>query len=666
MSMKVDGGSKASKSHRVEERKPPEPKVETPAPKKLEPSSVRNRLNKDGFEAGSTKPQAQFQNLLGGTTAQTFQPGPVANAGGTPLAQNTTVRNPGPVAQGGPVGQGGTQVSPEVQAAIDEINEFQPQAQGIGLSIALSEHNTNSPEDVAFRRELMNALGADRVAEMMGHVREDSDNGPGLAVNILSAASEAYSPADQGKLVQSLGSEMLGRTLAEGVEYVSNPNAVNPDYRTKLENVAKMLGTLHSQPAGSPGKAEAAGALERIQNGEQYTSAPGVSTAAWLVAHAGSDALKNDFANKYLDEFKANPESLSPEEARAVAWALGSTTGSPSTGGMGPIVNLTHEQRTQFLDKLTTSERYGAPDVDAGANFQADVRAGVNEFLMDVSRINPANFGNTPEARLAARELRIETFQKVSKAVDGDFFAEGAGTHRALANMFAADTEGIVNTSANTSHRLHDREGQALAKFFDHVAFRSEGSREKVTQALQKYLGVGNEQGIVDELAASKGNDAFMADRGNILARNMGFLLGALYQGAEGALKDIGDEHARKKAIVDVMGSLVETAIEASPVSGAYSKIKSGTGDRASVDAVFNWLGDKFAGDVSASKDAVTKLAGSIIEGAWAPFFGDEALQGANPGDLTDMFELINAGVSLADGRSGQPNINIGGAYING
>ena len=548
--------------------------------------------------------------------------------------------------------------SPEVTEAIEEIDEFQKEAQAHGLSIALGEHSSNSPEDVAFRQELMNALGPDRVAEMMADVSSHSA-GPELAQDLLRASAEAYPPEGLGKVAEAAGPETLEAALSDAVADASDPNA-SDETRANAQQLAQAMGTLYSLPDGAPGKAAAAEAMARIQGGEQGMAAPGVSTAAWLVANSGNDQMKTDFANQYLDEFKNDPSSLSPEEARAVAWVLGSVSSPASTGGIEPIVNLDEAQRTAFLDKLTTSEYLDTPDLDAGVKFQEDVRAGVNEFLMDVSRINPANFQN-PEN---ARNLRVETFQSVSKAVDGEFFSDGAGTHAALANMFAADTSYIIGESANTGSPRYDREGQAMSKFFDHVAFRDEATRGQVTDALKNYLGVGDAQGIVDQLAANQGDTAFMENGGNVMARNMGFVLGALYQGSQSAMDNIDGEYAQKKAVVDVMGSLVETAIEKSPVSAAYGLIKSGSGDRASVDAVFNWLGEEFIGSGDQEKGDVKQVSGSVIEGAWDPFFTDQNLHGANPQELSSMFQLINAGVSLADGRGGQPNINIGGAYI--
>lgn len=631
MSSRISGSSNTHKTYESKPAEKAEKKVQVSKPEtKSASTDFQKKLHQDGFDA--SKMQTLSAKLLG-------------NASQTLQARGT-------VPQGGPTGP----QSPEVKKSIEEINKFQPEAQAHGLAIELSHHNTNSPADVQFRKDLMNALGPDRVADMMQSV--NPYDRPGIAQSVLPAAAEAYSPADLGKVAQGVGPEAIGQALSSAVYAASDPNATDA-MRADAENLAKVMGSLYSLPAGSPGQAEAAQAMERIQSGQQETEAPGVSTAAWLVAHSGNNQMKTDFANKYLEEFKNDPSSLSPEEARAVAWALGSVEGSP-TGGLEPIANLDDAQRTAFLDKLTTSEYLNTPDLDAGVKFQQDVQAGVNEFLLDVARINPANFQN-PES---ARNLRVETFQAASKAVDGEFFSDSPGTHHALASMFAADTQYIVGESANPGSPRYDREAQAMAKFFDHVAFRDEGTRHIVTEAMQKYLGVGSEQGIVDELAAHKGDTAFMENGGNVMARNMGFVLGALYQGSQSAMDNIGDEYARKRAVVDIMGSLVETAIDKSPVSNAYNLLKSGSGDRASVDAVFSWLGDQFVGTGDKEKGDVKKLSGSIIEGAWDPFFTDESLRGADPQELTAMFGLINAGVARADGREGEPNINIGGAYI--
>ncbi|RKH74539.1 hypothetical protein [Corallococcus aberystwythensis] len=629
--------------------------VAPPAPGKAAPTPVQQRLTQDLFTPDTRS--RQTVSYFGGNGGPPFTPPPASPTPGvistpvasTPVTQTAQVNTPAPAAT----------VSPEVQTALDNINKYQPAAQPIGLASELQMHGSDSAEDVAFRKELMAALGPDRVAELMGRVGPLSEEMPGLARTVLSAAIEAYPVADQGKVVQGMGPEVLGAALATGVELAGSPLTFNREESVaQMQALATMMGNLSALPPGSPGQAEVTAALDRIKSGEQPSEAPGASTAAWLVANSGSDSLRASFANGYLEELKADPASLSSEEARAVAWALGSMTQSP-TDGLGALADLPDAARSQFLNVLGGPD---APELEhTGAFFQEDVQAGVNEFLGDVARLNPANFSNAQ----AAKELRIEAFQQVSLAVDGDFFNDGAQTHLALAGMFAADTEGIVDTSANSDYdnRLYDKEGRAMAKFFDRVAFRDEGSRGLVTEALHRYLGQGTQDGLVPQLVQGQGEDGFMADGGNILARNMGFVLGALYQGSQSAMQGMDDEFARKKAMVDVMGSLVEKAIEATPgVGAAYAKIKSGTADQVSVDKVFGWLGDQFGGNVDASKDGVKALSGTIISDAWTPFFGNDALKGAIPGNLTAMFGFINGAVALADGITGDPNINIGGA----
>ncbi|HYO65479.1 MAG TPA: hypothetical protein VEU33_05300 [Archangium sp.] len=635
------------------------------------------RFHQDGFDTGRTNPrnyrqlgndlplnQAQAQGTegtasTGGAQISTGNAATLVGAQGTEEAATADAGQVQGTEEAATADAAQVAPSPEVTEAIEGINEFDAGSQGYGLALALGNHRSNSPEDVNFRQGLMTALGADRVAEMVGNGSSGSE-APGIAHGVLTAAAEAYSTEDLGRVAQAVGPEALGAALSETVRAASDPNA-SEQTRASAQQLAQTLGSLYELPEGAPGRAAATEALARIQGGEQFTEAPGVSTAAWLVANSGNDQLRTDFANQYLNEFKSDQASLAPEEARAVAWALGSVEG-PGTGNLDPIYNLDAAQRSRFLDQLAKSGDYqDVPDLDAGYRFQQDAVAGVNEFLSDVAEINPADF---PDSR-SAQNLRLETFQEVSKAVGGEFFADNEGTHAALAEMFASDTSHIVNESANTGSPLHDREGRALLSFFDHVAFRGENAetRATVTDALRNYLGVGDAQGIVDQLAAGKGEDGFMQGEGNILARNMGFVLGALDQGAQSAIDNIGDEYAQKRAVVSVLGSLVETAITHSPANDAYQLVKKSSGDNADVDAAFNWLADQFIGTGDEEKRGVNDLSGAVIEGAWDPFFSDENLQGADTGNLTDMFQLINGGVALADGYTNQPGINIGGAF---
>lgn len=648
-------------SRQVEENKPAEVevKVEQPRPQRVGKRTGQQRSTKDDFTP-DPRPRPAQRQYYGGTATP---PPPVL----TNVAPQVPTHAPITAQANTPASVPAAALSPAVQAAVDDINKYQPGSQAYGLNSALEAHGSNSPQDVTFRKELMAALGPDRVAELMGQVRNMPNDGPAFARTFLSAAAEAYPPADQGKLVQALGKEMLGAALATGVELAGTPDTLNREkLQSQMQGLAKMVGSLSSLPPGSPGQAEVTGMLDRLKNDEPRGKAPGVTTAAWLVANSGNDTLRSSFANGFIAAFKADPASLSPEEARATAWALGSMSQSPANA-LGPIVDIPQKERSQFLALLGSSTAAEGPAAElrmSGAGFQDDVHKGVSAFLEDVASLKPSDFPN-PQA---ATDLRIAAFQQVSLALGGPFFGFDEGTHLALAHIFAADTANLVNASINgdLTNPFYDAEAQAMSKFFDHVAFRDAGSRDVVTQALQQYLGTATTPGIVTKLVEGQGSDQFMKQEGGILlARNLGFVLGALCQGSQSAMQAMDDELARQTAIVDVLGSVVETAIESTPgVSGAYSKIKDGTGDQASVDTVFKWLSKQFGGELTASKEGVANFTKAVIGAAWRPFFGDTALMGAGTQDLQGMYGMINSAVSLADGNM-DAGINFGGAPTN-
>jgi hypothetical protein len=306
-----------------------------------------------------------------------------------------------------------------------------------------------------------------------------------------------------------------------------------------------------------------------------------------------------------------------------------------------------------------TEASYGkTPEWNTPYNFHQDVANGVGGFLTQVATINPSLFKDPA----AAEDLRVQTFRAATAAVDNDLFDGSQRFKDGLANIFLNDTANIIHELANTGGKNTDTEGKDLAKFFDQVAFRNEGSsREWVTDALQGYLGVGDRQGVADVMAANKGDADFMAMKGNVMARDLGFALGALHQGAQTSLSAIDGDAEKQKAVVDVLGSIAEAAIEASPASKAYEAIKKGTGGEADVKKVFDWLSDTYVtGPADQKKDKVNSLADAIISGSMAPFFGDDSLTGARPSELVDLYALINAGASLADGTA-SPSIKIGG-----
>jgi hypothetical protein len=553
---------------------------------------------------------------------------------------------------------------PDVQEAIRDIEAYPPPAQATALAGHLEEHGTDAPEDAEFRMQLLQELGPDRVGQMLADAPPvDGIYSGGWDVRgVLAAAVDVYTPEEQGRLVQQLGSEQLGRAIAVGVYQAGLPNE-DPErtagIRAQLEGMARLVGNVYSLPAGAAGRAELTGALDRLREGAEplLQQMPGEEVAAWMVSRSGDDSLKLDFAESYLAEFRGDPASLSSTEARAVAVVLGSM--EPPSRALAPILDsLDAAQRRTFLSTMMDASYLETPEWRTPYLFNQDVVQGVTAFMMDVARLNPVTFAD-PEA---AQDFRVEAFRAGVQGVDNDLFGGAQGMKDALANMFAADTAGIIHDLSDSGGPNWDVEGRDLAKFFDQVAFRNDGvSRQWVVDALQSYLGVGAADGVADVLAANKGDTEFMAQRGNVMAREMGFLLGALHQGAQRALGEIDGEYERQKAVIDVIGSIAETAIEASPVAAAYKAIKSGSGGKVEVGTVFDWLSETYLGQsVKASKENVTRLSDSVISNVWAEFFDDDSLTGARSEDLVNLYALINAGVALADG-SVQPSIRIGG-----
>jgi len=537
---------------------------------------------------------------------------------------------------------------------IRDIESMPESAQVHALSSELRNHAGNQPAEARFRTELMQGLGADQVGEMLAASQEID----GIYANgnseraVLAAASSVYSPQQQGQLVHQLGAEQLSSLIAIGVYEAGRPDQ-DPTWtsvvRNELEGVAELMGNVHALPSGSAGRSEMQSALDNLTSGQEtlLNGVPGEEVAAWMVSRSDADALKLEFSNTYVAEFRQNAASLSATEARSVALVLGSM--EPPSQALAPIVtSLDHDQRKLFLSSMMEASYGSTPEWQTPALFRNDVAQGVVDFMNDIARLNPVNFAS-PDA---ARDLRVQAFRAGTQGLDNDLFAGVQGMKDAVATMFVADTAGIVHDLSDSGNPNWDVEGHDLAKFFDQVAFQNTGvSRKWVVDAMNSYLGIGSEQGISDVLAANKGNAAFMAEQGNLLARDMGFLLGSLYQGSEAALGKIQSEYERQKAVVDILGSIASTAIEASPVSAAYKAIKSGTGGELEVEKVFEWLAEATLGqEADASKEGVTRLSNSILSNSWAVFFSDASLTGGQSQELVALYALINGGVSLGDG----------------
>jgi hypothetical protein len=327
----------------------------------------------------------------------------------------------------------------------------------------------------------------------------------------------------------------------------------------------------------------------------------------------------------------------------------------PPSVSLAPLVTADPAARTAFVEQLLVAgdDAVGVWPFDIGR----DVRADVATFLTDVARLNPVLYpGHEEDAAL----LRVEALRAGVQALDDPLWAdEPAGLERALANLLAADPGTIVGRFADGAegNALFDPEGHVLARFFDRVLFRAtdDGAAQIALDAVRGYLGIGaGVDGLADRLPASQGDPEFMAAEGNQLATRLGFVMGALYQGANAAMASIDSQRERELKVARVFGALVEEAIDHSPVKEAYTAIKSGSDDNASVEKVVEWLYDTYGSGAEHRRDraAAGELIGGLLNGSMRPFFSDAARQGARPENWFNMLAMVNVGVAQGDGAS--------------
>ncbi len=546
---------------------------------------------------------------------------------------------------------------PDVQAAADQVRaESDPYQKAVVIQFHLQVH----AEDPAWRAEFLRAVGPEEMGKAVASVDptqwSPSNFETARATELLAAASEAYTPDELARMLETVPTNVLAGLVEYTLMTAGNPHCLGTEGAAEqmaklaagLGAIANALGPDHPAVAGLLDALAGQPSLEQW-GGDAQTR---VELAGWLVARSGSDALKAAFVSSYLPQF--DPAAVdAPAQARALAMVMGSM--EPPSVSLAPLVSADPAMRAAFVEQLV---RAGEDSVavwpfDVGRDVQADVAT----FLTDVARLNPALYpGHESDAAL----LRVEAFRAGIEAIDDPLWSgDSAGLERALANMFAADADTIVGRFADGAedNALFDPEGRILAQFFDRILFRAtdSGAAQIALGAVQDYLGIGSgSDGIADRLAASQGDPAFMASQGNQLATRLGFVMGALYQGANAAMASIDSQRERELTIARVFGALVEEAIDHSPVSKAYDAIKSGSDEHASVEKVVEWLYDTYGPGADHKRDraAASDLIDGLLNGSMRPFFSEQARQGARPEDWINMVAMINVGVAQADGET--------------
>jgi hypothetical protein len=546
---------------------------------------------------------------------------------------------------------------PDVQAAVDQVRaQSDPYQKAEVIQFHLQMH----AEDPAWRSEFLRALGPEETARAVASVDptqySPSSFETARSVELLSAASQAYAPDELARMLEAVPANVLAGLVEHALMTAGNPHVLGTEgtgepmarFATGLGAIANALGPDHPAVSGLLDALAGQPSLEQW-GGDAQTR---VELAGWLVARSGSDALRAAFVCTHLPLFDP-----SAAEAPAQARALGAVMGSmdPPSASLAPLVAADPAVRAAFVEQLVRAgeDAVAVWPFDVGR----DVRADVATFLTDVVCLNPALFpGHETDAAL----LRVEAFRAGVETIDDPLWSgDSAGLERALANMFAADADTIVGRFADGAegNALFDPEGRVLAQFFDRVLFRATdpGAAQIALGAVKGYLGIGaGSVGLADRLAASQGDPAFMSSEGNQLATRLGFVMGALYQGANAAMSSIDSQRERELTIARVFGALVEEAIDHSPVKEAYAVIKAGSDDHASVEKVVEWLYDTYGPGAEHKRDreAASDLVDGLLNGSMRPFFSEEARQGARPEDWINMVAMVNVGVAQADGET--------------
>jgi len=546
---------------------------------------------------------------------------------------------------------------PDVQAAADQVRA---ESDAYQKAVAIQFHLQVHAEDPAWRAEFLRAVGPEEAGRAVASVDptqwSPSSFETGRATELLAAASEAYTPDELARMLEAIPSNVLAGLVEHALMTAGNPHVLGTEATAEqMAHLAAGLGAIAD--ALGPGHPAVAGLLDALASQPSLEQWGGdaqtrIELAGWLVARSGSDALKSAFVSSYLPQF--DPAAAdAPAQARALAVVMGSM--DPPSVSLAPLVSADPAVRTAFVEQLVRAgdDAVAVWPFDIGRDVQADVAT----FLTDIARLNPVLYpGHESDATL----LRVEAFRAGVEAIDDPLWSgASAGLERALANMFAADPDTIVARFADGAegNALFDPEGRVLAQFFDRVVFRAtdEGAAQIALGAVKSYLGIGSgADGLADRLAGSQGDPAFMAREGNQLATRLGFVMGALYQGANAAISSIDSQRERELKVAHVFGALVEEAIAHSPVKDAYDMVKSGSNDQASVEKVVDWIYDTYGPGAEHKRDraTVSKLVDGLLTGSMRPFFSDAARQGASPENWINMVTLINAAAAQADGET--------------
>ncbi len=513
--------------------------------------------------------------------------------------------------------------------------------------------------------EMLRELGPDLLAETLAAHDPTPTGGRASTIYdlnrstvILAAAYDAFDADALARLFTAIG----GKTLAALSEYTllaaGHPRMPGSQYLAgrlalfalALGRVAEACGPTH--PALSPMLEELMSQpTHEFVNGDQSR----VQMAGWLVARCGSEGLKRWFIDRYLAYFDPRAPQA-PDVARAMAMVVGAmAVPQPVLARMAAWKpQLCRDFWANLLSPGRDALAYTGDIADFGIH--RDIHHDVVRFVEQVAIID--NHSDSKQG------LSLCAFSHMVEALDNPLWRCEEPMRLAVARIFHAQPGALVHALAQMGAGFISAPtsvgGDLMAEFLDLVALRQGGRGcQLAVEAVQEFLGVGNRRyGALDRLAdnACAARDGLLRAGHEALARDVGFLLGAVRRAAYKAIQALPGHDEREQALCRILAGLTEDLIEASSAAKAYTALRQGTARQAEVRTIFRWLSETFCyGEIRHDGPGLCALTDAVLTGPWHPLLAGEGLVGVPRHVRRELQTALQEGMV----RSGGPRANL-------
>ena len=552
--------------------------------------------------------------------------------------------------------------APSPQAAARLVRELQdPYQRGVALErrlLLLRDHHQESAE-------MVRELGPDLLAEILAAHDPTPTGGRASSMHdlnrstaILAAAYDAFGAGELATLFTAIG----GKTLAALSEYTllaaGHPRMPGSQYLVgrlglfalALGRVARAYGPAH--PALSPLLEELMSQpTHEFVNGDQSR----VQMAGWLVARCGSEGLKRWFIDQYLPYFDARAPQA-PDVARALAMVVGALA-SP-----GPVLARMAAWRPQlcrdFWANLLSPGRDALAYTGNIADFgiHRDIHQDVVRFVEQVAV--------TEEQADSKHSISLCAFSHLVAALDNPLWRCEEPMRLAVARIFRAQPGALIRALSQMGSGFISTPtsvgGDLMVEFLNLVTLRQgdRGCRLTIV-AMQEFLGIGGQRyGALDRLTdnACAARDGLLRAGHEVLASDVGFLLGAIRRAARRAIETIPGHDEREHALSRILAGLCEELIQTSSAAEAYAALRQGNARQAEAHTVFRWLSETFCyGEIRHDGPGLCALTDAVLAGPWHPLLVGEGLVGVPPHVRRELQAALQEGMV----RSGGPRANL-------